>query len=219
MKQLTVLVMMIYLKTITASHQQVPSFHRCGYHIDKKRGYISTPNFPKSYPVPIICQWVIEAPLNCRIAVYFTQFYLKTGFSASEFAHYTADIGVGVRKSDFGIISSKDEPTYLVSNQRILVLNLQVYTLDNVHLRVTDHLLETHGFNITYEVIQKNDSVRQDGCIYHHCSFTGFCLASEDMEQYRCNCVPGYFGEECQYDENCGPTATSEVCFNGGTCR
>ena len=195
------------------------SCYRCGYHTNKERGYISTPNFPKPYPVPIFCQWVIEAPPNCKIAVYFTQFYLKTGFSASEFAHFIKDIGVGVSKSDFGIISSKDEPTYLVSNQRILVLNLHVYSLDNVHLRVTEHLLEVYGFNITYEILRENESVRQDGCINHHCSFTGFCLASEDLLSYSCDCVAGYFGEECQYDEDCGPTSSTKVCYNGGTCR
>lgn len=213
-----ILFIVVCFRTLSLS-RQMPAFHRCGYHTNKERGYISTPDFPKSYPVPIICQWVIEAPTDYRVVIYFTQFYLKTGFSASEFAHYMADIGVGVKKSDFGIISSRDEPTYLVSNQRILVLNLQVYSLDNIHLRVTEHLLETYGFNITYEMLRKNDSVRQDGCIYHHCSFTGFCLASEDLQLYHCNCVTGYFGDECQYDENCGPTATPQVCFNGGTCR
>lgn len=210
---LTILVGILLLST------DLSVCYRCGYHTKKERGYISTPNFPKPYPVPISCQWVIEAPPDCKIAVYFTQFYLKTGFSASEFAHYMKDIGIGVSKSDFGTISSRDEPTYLVSNKRILVLNLHVYSLDNVHLRVTEHLLDVYGFNITYEVLQRNESVRHDSCIYYHCSFTGFCLASEDLLKYSCDCVTGYFGEECQYDEDCGPTSTAKVCYNGGTCR
>lgn len=213
-----ILSILVIVKTVPLPPHMSP-LYRCGYHTKKDRGYISTPNFPQPYPVPITCQWVIEAPPDCKIAVYFTQFYLKTGFSASEFAHYVADIGVGVSKSDFGVISSRDEPTYLMSNKRILVLDLHVYSLDNVHLRVTEHLLEIYGFNITYEVLQKNESVRQDGCIYHHCSFTGFCLASEDLRAYNCHCMSGYFGDECQYDEDCGPGALTKVCFNGGTCR
>lgn len=197
----------------------MPSPYHCGFHTKKERGIIATPNFPKPYPVPIICQWVIEAPVNHKIAIYFTQFYMKTGFSATEFAHYNSHINAGVNKAEFGIISSKHEPTYLVSNQRILVLKLVIYSADNVHLRVTEHLLETFGFNITYEFLQKKENVRKDSCIYHHCSFTGICKASENLDRYRCHCVTGYFGEECQYDEKCGPTSTIPACYNGGTCR
>ncbi|XP_071037511.1 fibropellin-3-like [Parasteatoda tepidariorum] len=192
---------------------------RCNFHITKPKGIISTPNFPNAFPTPINCQWIIEAPFDTKVAVYFTQFYLKRGFTATEYSHYVREIRSGVGRLDFGAISASSEPTYLVSNQRILVLNMRVRNLDNIHLRVREHLIDVFGFNITYELIKKNESIREDLCINHHCSFTGYCLASSDFDNYSCGCFANHFGDECQYDDDCGPTATSGVCQNGGTCR
>ncbi|GFU38043.1 uncharacterized protein NPIL_449051, partial [Nephila pilipes] len=192
---------------------------QCGGYITNSKGYIHTPNFPKPYKVPIHCQWIFEAPLGSKVSMYFTQFYMKKGITAADYTYYSRHIKAGVGRYDFGIISSDDEPTYLVSNQQILVLTMNVRSLDNIHLRVREHLLDVSGFNITYEMILSNETVRGDPCIYHHCSFTGNCFVSTDYRSYTCKCFTNYFGEECQYDDTCGPNSTSSVCLNGGTCR
>ncbi|GFX26303.1 CUB and sushi domain-containing protein 1 [Trichonephila clavipes] len=197
----------------------VISESQCGGYITNSKGYIHTPNFPKPYKVPIHCQWIFEAPQGSKVSVYFTQFYMKRGLTAADYTYYSRHIKAGVGKYDFGIITSNDEPTYFVSNQQILVLTMNVKSLDNIHLRVREHLLEVSGFNITYEMILRNETVRQDSCIYHHCSFTGNCFAIADFSSYICKCFANYFGEECQYDNTCGPNSTSSVCLNGGTCR
>ncbi|GFQ97204.1 CUB and sushi domain-containing protein 1 [Trichonephila clavata] len=197
----------------------VLSESQCGGYITNPKGYIHTPYFPKPYKVPIHCQWIFEAPQGSKVSVYFTQFYMKKGITAADYTYYSSHIKAGVGKYDFGIISSNDEPTYLVSNQQILVLTMNVRSLDNIHLRVRENLLDVSGFNITYEMILRNETVREDSCIYHHCSFTGNCFATADFSSYICKCFANYFGEECQYDDTCGPNSTSSVCLNGGTCR
>ncbi|XP_055940487.1 uncharacterized protein LOC129971045 [Argiope bruennichi] len=208
---LTPTIFLLTIRTISAAP--------CGGYFTSLKGYIYTPNFPKPYKVPIQCQWVFDAPAGYKVAVYFTQFYMKRGLVAADYTYYSQHLQTGVGKFEFGTISSDDEPTYLVSNQQILVLTMNVRSLDNIHLRVREHILDVSGFNITYEMILKNETVRNDACIYHHCSFTGYCYASADFNKYACKCFNGYFGEECQYDDACGPNSTSEVCQNGGTCR
>ncbi|GIY73341.1 uncharacterized protein CEXT_3381 [Caerostris extrusa] len=154
-----------------------------------------------------------------RVAIYFTQFYLKSGFTAADYAYYSRHLKEGVGRHNFGTIASDGEPTYLISNHQILVLTMNVRSLDNIHLRVQEHLMDVSGFNVTYEMILRNKTVRNDDCIYHHCSFTGNCYAASDFNKYKCECFAGYFGKECQYDGSCGPNSSSEVCRNGGTCR
>ncbi|GFS30105.1 uncharacterized protein TNIN_411061 [Trichonephila inaurata madagascariensis] len=181
------------------------------------KGVITTPNFPDPYPVPINCQWVIEAPSDKVIAIYFTQFYMREGLRATEYAYYSPNVKMG--KVEFGTINSEREPTYLVSNKPVLVLDFYVREVANIHMRVREYLLDVFGFNITYEFLSKNESVRKDACLYHHCSFTGNCYASPGYDKYYCSCFSKYFGEECQYDVECGPDASRNMCQNGGTCR
>ncbi|KFM59438.1 hypothetical protein X975_03400, partial [Stegodyphus mimosarum] len=140
---------------------------------------------------------------------------MKSGLRAIEFDHYNRDLKMEIGRFDFGIISSTHEPTYLITNKRFLVLDMRIRTLENVHLRVREHLMDAFGFNITYEMIPKKQRVRKDPCIYHHCSFTGYCYASSNFEAYNCHCFEGYFGKECQYDNYCGPTSKQKICFNG----
>ncbi|CAL1273714.1 unnamed protein product [Larinioides sclopetarius] len=193
------------------------SITNCRMTMKEPRGVITTPNFPGPYPVPISCQWVIEAPSDKVIAIYFTQFYMREGLTATEYAYYSPNVKMG--KTEFGTISSEREPTYLVSNKPVLVLDFNVREVANIHMRVREYLLDVFGFNITYEFLSKNESVRTDACLYHHCSFTGNCYASAEFDKYYCNCFSKYFGEECQYDAECGPDAGRNMCLNGGTCR
>ncbi|GIY13775.1 uncharacterized protein CDAR_531501 [Caerostris darwini] len=189
----------------------------CRMTMKDPRGVITTPNFPDPYPVPINCQWVIEAPSDKVIAVYFTQFYMREGLKATEYAYYSPNVKMG--KAEFGTINSEREPTYLVSNKPVLVLDFAVREVANIHMRVREYLLDVFGFNITYEFLSKNESVRKDACLYHHCSFTGNCYSSPGFDKYYCSCFSKYFGEECQYDAECGPDASRNMCLNGGTCR
>ncbi|XP_035231590.1 CUB and sushi domain-containing protein 3-like [Stegodyphus dumicola] len=189
----------------------------CWLTMKEPKGVITTPNFPDPYPVPINCQWVIEAPTDKVIAVYFTQFYMREGLKATEYAYHSPNVKMG--KNEFGTISSEREPTYLVTNKPVLVLDFAVRELANIHMRVREYLLDVFGFNITYEFLSRNESMRKDDCLYHHCSFTGNCYANAGFDKYYCNCFSKYFGDECQYDSECGPTASRNMCQNGGTCR
>ncbi|XP_054708050.1 uncharacterized protein LOC129217735 [Uloborus diversus] len=196
---------------------QNASAFNCRLTMKEPKGVIATPNFPDPYPVPINCQWVIEAPTEKVIVIYFTQLYMREGLKVTEYAFYSQNVMMG--KHEFGTISSDREPTYLVSNKPVLVLEFAVREPANIHMRVRDYLLDVFGFNITYEFLSRNESVRKDPCIDHHCSFTGNCYATAEYDKYYCSCFSKYFGDECQYDSDCGPTASRNMCQNGGTCR
>nr|XP_042904388.1 uncharacterized protein LOC110282116 isoform X2 [Parasteatoda tepidariorum] len=205
----------IYLCVVFLEASRVESI--CRHVMKEPKGVITTPYFPDPYPVPISCQWVIEAPTDKVVAVYFTQFYMREGLKATEYAYYSANVKMG--KTEFGTISSEREPTYLVSNKNVLVLDFNVREIANIHMRVREYLLDVFGFNITYEFLSRNESERKDACLYHHCSFNGNCYASAKYDKYYCSCFSKYFGEECQYDAECGPEASRNMCQNGGTCR
>ncbi|XP_015925435.1 uncharacterized protein [Parasteatoda tepidariorum] len=191
-------------------------YSKCGGILRDSQGIISTPNFPKPYPVPINCRWVIEAPADKVIAIYFTQFYMREGLTVNEYAFFSDTLYMG--KKEFGMISSDREPTYLVSNKPVLVLDFLVRESGNIHMRVREHLLDVFGFNMTYEIVGRNESIRKDACLYHHCSFTGSCYATALFTAYVCHCFTDFYGSECQYNPGCEPGAVSS-CQNGGTCR
>ncbi|GFT94835.1 hypothetical protein NPIL_476481 [Nephila pilipes] len=206
------------LKLITASalKEREVIFSECGGVLRNSKGIISTPNYPEPYPVPINCRWVIEAPSDKVIAIYFTQFYMREGLTVTEYAFFSETLYMG--KKEFGMISSDREPTYLVSNKPVLVLDFLVRESGNIHMRVREHLLDVFGFNITYEIVGRNETIRKDACVYHHCSFTGSCYAVAFFTGYLCHCFADFYGVECQYGPGCEPGAES-ICQNGGTCR
>lgn len=194
-------------------------FSDCGGVLRDPRGVISTPGFPGPYPVPIACRWVIEAAPRQRVALYLTQFYMREGVTLSEYVFYS-DEQMNMGGTTIGTISSEAEPTHVLSNKPVLVLDFQVRESGNIHLRVLDLFLEVYGFNLTYEVVEANGSLRLDACLGHHCSFTGLCLASADWSGYACSCLADFYGDECQFSPRCGPnTRGSSLCHNGGTCR
>ncbi|KFM79287.1 Procollagen C-endopeptidase enhancer 2, partial [Stegodyphus mimosarum] len=188
-------------------------YSECGGVLREPKGIISTPNFPDPYPVPINCRWVIEAPADKVIAIYFTQFYMREGLTVTEYAFFSETLYMG--KKEFGMISSDREPTYLVSNKPVLVLDFLVGESGNIHMRVREYLLDVFGFNITYEIISRNETVRKDACLYHHCSFTGYCYAVSFFTSYSCHCFADFYGPECQYNPGCEPGSRS-MCDNGG---
>lgn len=161
-------------------------------------GIISTPQFPNLFPYPILCKWVIEAPAGNAIVLYLTQFYLRDGLKVTEYAYYQ-NKAVYAGKKELGTLSSDDGTTFIASNKPILVLQLEIYDVSNIHLRAMDFFLDVYGFNITYEMVRKDVISafvpRQDACSVFHCSLTGNCIVSKDFEEYKCQCHPG----KCSY--------------------
>lgn len=169
-----------------------PLFRDCGGVLrGATRGIISTPNFPDVFPYPISCKWVIEAPAGKAIILYLTQFYLKDGLRATEYAYYHDDYIYAGRK-ELGLVSCEDDTTFLLSKKPVLVLELDIKDITNIHLRVMDHFLDVYGFNITYEILDRDDSgsikPRQDVCSALQCSFNGNCYVNSNFEKYYCSC-------------------------------
>lgn len=159
-------------------------------------GTIATPNFPDIFPYPIYCKWVIEAPTEKAIILYLTQFYLKDGLKATEYAYYHDD-RIAAGRNELGIVSELE--TFLLTKKPMLVLELDIKDVTNIHLRVMEHFLDVYGFNITYEMVSKDElngtfAVRQDACSAQQCSFNGNCYVSSNFENYYCSCftVLGY---------------------------
>ncbi|XP_077496934.1 uncharacterized protein LOC144107686 isoform X2 [Amblyomma americanum] len=196
-------------------------FRDCGGVLRGPRGVISTPGFPRPYPVPIACRWVLEASPRQRVALYLTQFYMREGVTVSEYLFYS-DEQLNMGGTLIGSISSESEPTHVLSNKPVMVIDFQVREPGNIHHRVLDLFLDVYGFNITYEMLEANESLRTDPCLGHHCSFTGVCLAAAEWSRYSCSCLGDFYGDECQFSPRCGPDSNSRatsLCHNGGTCR
>lgn len=169
-----------------------PVFRDCGGILkESQQGIIATPHFPKVFPYPISCKWVIEAPVGKAIFLYLTQFYLKDGLRATEYAYYHSDTIFAGRK-DLGMISCESNITFLLTKKPVLVLELDIREITNIHLRVMNHVLDVFGFNITYEIVGKDASgairPRPDVCSALQCTFNGECLVSKNFERYYCSC-------------------------------
>ncbi|RWS07761.1 uncharacterized protein B4U79_02272 [Dinothrombium tinctorium] len=198
-------------------------FRDCGAIFrDIEYGVITSPNFPKPFPIPIRCQWLIEAKPGNVIVIYFTQFYLRDGFKATEYAFFV-DQTLNVGRKELGSISFDEETTHLISNQPMLLLEFEIYDSFNVHMRSMDFFLDVYGFNITFEIVPNaaNSKVvrRSDACSVYKCSFTGNCYATQNFDQYYCSCFPGFFGTECEFGPKCNPLHTINDCLNQGFCR
>lgn len=127
-------------------------FRDCGGVLRGPRGVISTPGFPGPYPVPISCRWVLEAAPRQRVALYLTQFYMREGVTVSEYLFYS-DEQLNMGGTQIGSISSESEPTHVLSNKPVMVIDFQVREAGNIHHRVLDLFLDVYGFNLTYEML------------------------------------------------------------------
>lgn len=193
-------------------------FTNCGGLLEGAQGTISSPMFPGPFPVPLACRWVIHAPPNKKIVLHFTQYFLKGAFHVTEYERYVSE-SLYMGRNSLGQIDIEDDIRLLVAYKPYLVLNFQVHEMANIHVRVEEFLENVYGFNITYEVLNRTDTVRQDRCSVQECSFLGHCLASADFSRYDCVCFPGFFGKECQFGPYCDPDQGINMCFNGGQCR
>ena len=193
--------------------------NQCGGHLADTHGYITTPNFPDAFPTPLSCKWVFYAPLGKKVVLYFTQYYLKELFNVVEYDQYVDESNNTGRYEFDNYRIQEDHVAYLEGNKSYLVFTFRVLDMDNIHLRVADFLLEVYGFNITYEVMPANESVRSDVCTVSNCSHLGKCLVSKDFTEFKCHCFPGYWGNYCQYGPYCNPRLGYNLCENGGKCR
>lgn len=219
-------VVLLAVVSVFAPRAEAAEVYRdCGGVLRGPRGVISTPGFPRPYPVPIACRWVLEAAPRQRVALYLTQFYMREGVTVSEYLFYS-DEQLNMGGTLIGSITSESEPTHVLSNKPVMVIDFQVREPGNIHHRVLDLFLDVYGFNLTYEMLEVNESMRADPCLEHHCSFTGVCLAAADWSRYSCTCLGDFYGDECQFSPRCGPDssgsagrASPSLCHNGGTCR
>lgn len=201
-------------KSTALENDQV--FTQCGGKFSAANGVIYSPNYPNPFPTPIYCEWVINAPSDKKIILYFTQFFLRGSFDVLEYKYYR-DFTTYIDEKKLATVNCEDEIPYIVSFKPYLVLRFAVHEMGNIHMRVLDHIVDVFGFNITYELVEEKEEVKT-ACSVHYCSYLGNCIASADYSSYKCHCFPGYFGDECHYGPHCDPPREN-MCFNGGKCR
>jgi hypothetical protein len=205
----------------TAGNKSVATlFTYCGGKMNASSGYFHTPNFPHRFPAPIACRWLFHAPPGKKIVLYLTQFYLHNSFRVTEYSHYSEDThGRVTWRGRYEVGEINFEEAYLVSSKPYMLIDFRVAEIGNIHLRVDEYLLDVYGFNITYEMVDEEMPVRTDACTVIKCSFLGHCIATANLDTYKCHCFPSYYGDECQYGPSCDPDKGINMCLNGGKCR
>lgn len=172
-----------FLLHLTLIEVSVATEVSCGDHLTAPRGVIQTPNFPRSFPVPIKCRWVIDVSdipaINSSIVVYLTQVYVYKGLSFTEYAYYESE------SMNFGAMLVKEITEGNLFKYKLfktfrpfLVIEFELDRLEGNHVRVLNNLLDVYGFNITYQMTE--DVPNSDSCSVQDCSYTGNCLVSAD---------------------------------------
>lgn len=159
------------------------------------KGFIHTPNFPKAFPLPIRCRWVIDKTAfepqlgdtgnATQIYIYLTQLFVTSGLNITEYrvydeesnTAYTENVHLDLSATD--VISNGTLYVHTV-NYSFMVIDFVLDMLEGNHLRVMDNLMDVYGFNITYE-ISKTARGDNDTCTVSECSFLGHCYASADF--------------------------------------
>ena len=190
----------------------------CGGLLEEPRGVVQSPGFPDRFPLPVSCRWIIHAAPDKKIVLYFTQYFLRGAFHLTEYEQYYNEHTFAGRTS-LGQINFEDHIHTLVAYKPFLVLDFHLHQMANIHLRVEEYLEDVYGFNITYEIVERDERVRLDTCSVSDCSFLGHCIASADFSTYRCDCFPKFFGTQCQYGPFCDPDKGINMCRNKGRCR
>lgn len=196
----------------------VPVFRDCGGRLTDAKGVIQSPNFPKEFPTPIQCEWVIYNPQTRNTAIYLTQFYLKGFVSVWQFEHYSNQREY-INPRQLATLNANSEIQHIVSNKPYTVIRLAVSEINDINVRVLDHIVDVYGFNITYEFLDRSSTNLKRTCSINLCSYLGDCYANADFSAYRCHCFEGYQGDICQYGEHCDPAKGINQCKNGGECR
>ncbi|PVD23414.1 hypothetical protein C0Q70_16683 [Pomacea canaliculata] len=211
------LAMMVFV-VITCCAAGSRVFTACGGVLEEPRGIVQSPNFPERMPAPLACHWVIRAPPDKKIVVYFTQYFLRGVLRLIEYDHYVSEY-VQAGRNPLGEMNFEEDIRYVVAYRPYVVLELRLQNVTNLHLRVEDYLEDVYGFNITYEILNRTQHVRDVTCSVMSCSFLGHCLAAADFSRFQCACFPGFYGRECQYGPYCDPDKGINMCANNGRCR
>nr|XP_033189545.1 uncharacterized protein LOC117156543 isoform X3 [Bombus vancouverensis nearcticus] len=194
----------------------------CGNRLTAPRGVIQTPNFPRFFPVPIKCRWVIDVSdipaTNSSIVVYLTQVYVYKGLSFTEYAYYESE------SMNFGASLIKEITEGNVFEYKLfrtfrpfLVIEFELDRLEGNHVRVLNNLLDVYGFNVTYQMTE--DVPNSDCCSVQHCSYSGNCLVSGDYTSFWCDCFEGFSGKNCNQGPLCFDDRKNPTCQNEGTCK
>lgn len=160
---------------------------QCGGILTADRGIIHTPNFPHKFPVPIRCLWIVDASmvmhggeLNSSIVVYFTQQYVLSGLTFTEYMYYSEDYQVKSHQTA-AFQWNEDSATqvaWIRFASPYLAIEFTMADLYGSHLRAFDQLLDVYGFNVTYEV----GTVKENHCNALKCRFLGHCYATQDFK-------------------------------------
>ena len=194
-------------------------FTNCGGVYEAPRGVIQTPNFPGPFPTPIQCEWLIHASPEKKITIYFTQFYMtdSDSFHVTEY-DYFPDKSRDISGHYLGRISPRHDLLSLAAYKPYVLIEFDEETIGKRPLRFIDNP-SVHGFNITYEIVDRSTDVTKHTCSVKECSYLGNCLVSSNFSKYQCECFEGFFGNQCQYGPYCDPDNGINRCSNGGRCR
>lgn len=164
----------------------VADAYTCGTLADRPlvgpKGVITTPAFPGPFPVPIECEWVIQADApDTMIEVYFTQLYVTDGLVITEYLQYPATFGfLQAGREVFNKSHISQYGQSMLTTLPYLVIRFRLDRLEGNHIRVHDDLMDVYGFNITYEMRPSNNE-REDVCSLYKCSYSGNCLGNADL--------------------------------------
>ena len=192
----------------------------CGRMLNGSHGFFHTPNFPGEFPYPISCKWLLYAPPGKKIVLYFTQYYLRISLGISEYEYYKNE-SFYVGRVDLGDLNYNGL-TYVSIEKPYMLVKFQVNDIRNIHLRTDAYLVDVFGFNITYEITDVTEPIRQDTCSVANCAYLGNCFATHNFASYDCHCFGTHYGKYCQYGEFCDPFnmyGGTNMCQNGGRCR
>lgn len=148
----------------------VPVFRDCGGRLTDAKGVIQSPNFPKEFPTPIQCEWVIYNPQTRNTAIYLTQFYLKGFVSVWQFEHYSNQREY-INPRQLATLNANSEIQHIVSNKPYTVIRLAVSEINDINVRVLDHIVDVYGFNITYEFLDRSSTNLKRTCSINLCSY------------------------------------------------
>ncbi|CAK1550457.1 unnamed protein product [Leptosia nina] len=191
----------------------------CGGRLKGTVGTIQTPNFPNPFPVPIKCKWIIEHDIvNGTISIYFTQQYITSGLTFTEYMYYDDTYKLGERRALTVTEENITRIKWLQVQSPVLVVELTLDRLEGTQLRALG-LLSVFGLNVTYAVRGPHtiDNVPKTSCSAIECRLLGHCYATLDYTDFFCSCFEGYSGPDCGVGPLC--PVTSNMCKNGGTCR
>ncbi|XP_045486004.1 uncharacterized protein LOC110994312 isoform X1 [Pieris rapae] len=215
--RLSITIIVILLKSVNGEpHRENQS---CGGRLKGPVGTIHTPNFPNPFPVPIKCKWIIEHDIvNGTISIYFTQQYITSGLTFTEYMYYDDTYKLGERRALTVTEENITRIKYLQVQSPVLVVELTLDRLEGTQLRALG-LLQVFGLNVTFAVRPPAQTPAQAlaSCSAIECRLLGHCYASSDFTEFSCSCFEGYSGPDCGVGPLC-PT-TSNLCKNKGICR